>query len=236
MKQGSPVVPQRLCGCWSRRSFAVQLLVSGLLVSLGLSGQAQTGVERLVVKRGCRFSTDGWSGTDEQVIRAARVQMDDRRHRSGIPQVVVSITRELRIKYVFDLYISQGQSDAMAVPNDDRGVIILDAEFLKDLNRRTGTDWSAIHVIAHEIGHHIAGFSDDLHRNELYADYWSGLILGRLRAPRDEAWRAFGSGILGGEATRTHPSGIERIKMVRLGWKHARQGTIDFSFCNGCRP
>lgn len=238
MKQGHLVVSQRLCGCWSRRSFAVRLLASSLLVSLGLSGQAQAGVERLVVRRGCRFSKDGWSGTGEQVIRAARVRMDNRHHQSGIPQAIVSITRALRMDYVFDLYISRGQSDAMAVPNDDRGVIILDAEFLKDLNRRTGTDWSAIHVIAHEIGHHIAGFADDLHRNELYADYWSGQILGRLGAPRDEAWKAFGAGILGGEATRTHPAGSERIEMVKLGWEHARQDPpwIDYSFCNGCRP
>ena len=206
------------------------------MVSVGLPGRAQTGVEQLVVRRGCRFSVDGWSRTDVQVIRAARVQMANRRHKSGIPQVVARIVRVMRIDYVFDLYISRDQSEAMAVPNDDRGVIILDVEFLRELNRRTGTEWSAIHVIAHEIGHHIAGFSDDLHRNELYADYWSGLILGRLEAPRDEAWRAFGSGILGGEATKTHPSGSERIKMVSLGWEHARQGTPDFSKCDGCRP
>lgn len=223
-------------GACSRRSFAVRLVAGGVMVSLGFWARAQAGIERVVVDRGCRFSTDGWSGTDEQVIRAAKVRMDNRRHPTGIPQVVVRITEKLRIDHVFDIYVSRGQSDAMAAPSGDRGMIILDVEFLKDLNRRTGTEWSAIHVIAHEIGHHIAGFSHDLHRNELYADYWSGLILGRLKAPRDEAWRAFDATILGGEATRTHPAGSERIEMVRLGWEHARQGIIDYSFCDGCRP
>ena len=223
-------------GYCCRRSFALRLFAGGVMVSVGLSGRAQTGIEQVVLNRGCRFSKDGWSGTGDQVIKATRVRMDNHRHPTGIPQVVVEITEALSIDHEFDIYVSQGQSDAMASPDGDRGMLILDTEFLKDLNRRTGTDWSAIHVIAHEIGHHIAGFSDDLHRNELYADYWSGLILGRLGAPSDEAWRAFGSGILGGEATRTHPSGSERIKMVRLGWEHARKGTIDFSYCDGCRP
>ena len=81
--------------------------------------------------------------------------------------------------------------------------------------KRTGSQWSAIRIIAHEVGHHIACSSDNAHRNEFYADYWSGWILQRLGA------------------TSRYPGRTDRIKMVRLGWAHANEGRMDDSFCDG---
>jgi hypothetical protein len=89
-------------------------------------------------------------------------------------------------------------------------------------------------VIAHEVGHHIAGFSTNRHRSELNADYWSGQSLQRLGSTKVAATSAILA--VGNEAdTPSHPAKSRRAATIGRGWDDAARGTIDYSFCDDCR-
>jgi hypothetical protein len=180
----------------------------------------------------CEFSVEaGWGGTRrrEYIVREAR---DD--DSSGISNVVSRIMGALSFNADFDVYIAEHENNAFATVARGRKILVVDVGFVAGLNQRTGTQWAAISVIAHEIGHHIAGFSGDRHRCELNADYWSGQSLQRLGSGRDPAMRAL---LLVGndQDTPTHPNKRRRAQIVARGWDDASQGRIDYSFCDECR-
>ncbi|HEX6996442.1 MAG TPA: hypothetical protein VF339_20090 [Gammaproteobacteria bacterium] len=180
----------------------------------------------------CRFSIDGgWSNDApaEYITRRAR-----RNDVSGVPQVVERIKGELGIQVDFDIYIAEEEDNAMAAVANGRRILIVDVGFLERLNVIAGTGWGAIQVIAHEVGHHIAGFSAASHRNELNADYWSGQTLQRLGAARTAATRAimaFGTEV----DTPSHPNKYRRAATIERGWDDASRGVIDYAFCMDCR-
>ena len=210
----------------SRRSLCLGL-VSSAVVTLSTSIRAES--------RGlpfCRFSiVDGWGGTGpaEWITHRAGPKDD-----SGVPQVVERIKKALAIRPAFEVYIAKDEDNAFATVAGGRKILVVDVGFLEKLNRVARTEWGAIQVIAHEIGHHIAGFSDDRHRAELNADYWSGQSLQRLgsaRAAATSAMRAFGTDF----DTPTHPSKHRRVATIERGWDDAARNRIDHSFCDGCR-
>jgi len=180
----------------------------------------------------CRFSLqDGWSddGPAEYVTRQARPN-----DKSGIPQVVEQIKKKLNIRASFDVYIAEQEDNAFATVANGRKILVVDIGFLEKLNRFARTEWGAIQVISHEIGHHIAGFSPDRHRSELNADYWSGQSLQRLGSARTAATSAILA--VGTEVdTPSHPNKQRRAATIERGWDDASQGKIDYSFCDDCR-
>ena len=213
-------------------------LVQGISATVALFMLGQTLHADVLVAQICRYSPDeGWSNTrganTDTIIHANPVDlhMD---HPSGIPEIIRRIIQLLRINPDFNIYLVKGTDNAMAFmeENEHRG-LLFDVAFLQNLNERTGTEWSAIQVIAHEVGHHVAGFSDDLYRSELNADYWSGQILQRLGASKKATLSALHS-IINAEATPTHPAMKERVASAITGWEHAAKGEIDFSFCDDC--
>jgi hypothetical protein len=180
----------------------------------------------------CRFSIlDGWGATGPTEYITHKAGPNDR---SGVPQVVERIRRVFSIRPAFDVYIAKEEDNAFATVAGGRKILVVDVGFLEKLNRVSGTEWGAIQVIAHEIGHHIAGFSDDRHRAELNADYWSGQSLQRLGSARASAARAmhtFGADF----DTSTHPNKRRRVTAIERGWDDAAKNRIDYSFCDDCR-
>lgn len=180
----------------------------------------------------CRFSlAEGWSDTGPSEYVTRRATSNDR---SGVPQVVRRITNAFEIDVAIDILIAEQEDNAFALVAGGRKILIVDVGFLEKLNRIAGTQWAAIQVISHEVGHHIAGFSPDSHRNELNADYWSGQALQRLGAAQDVA----ASSILavGSEIdTHSHPNKRRRAQVIRRGWTDAKRNYIDYSYCLDCR-
>jgi hypothetical protein len=180
----------------------------------------------------CRFSLeDGWSadGKMEWITRQAT-----RNDRSGVPQVIREIVRVLKFREPIEVYIAKQENNAFATVAQGRKLIVADVEFLESLNRYAGTEWGAIQVIAHEVGHHIAGFIQDRPRGELNADYWSGQALQRLGADKDAATSAilvFGTDV----DTQTHPNKHRRAEVIARGWNDSYRGKVDYSFCEACR-
>ena len=183
----------------------------------------------------CRFSLDDheWSNRGPQEYIARRV--NPRNDSSGVTQVVRAINRSLSIHPDFDVFILKGDNNAFATVANGRRILAIDVGFLDRLNREMGTEWSALSVIAHEVGHHIDGFSQGTPlRRELNADYWSGQVLQRLGSSRRAAERTILE--IGSDYdTSTHPNKWDRARKISRGWTDASEGRIDYSHCKNCR-
>lgn len=207
----------------SRRCFCCGLAGS---LAVGLSSRLALAAQPI-----CLFSiTNGWNANAHEFI-SRQARTDDP---SGVPEVVDKIMSSLSFRADFDIYIAENENNAFATVSNGRKLLVVDVGFVRNINRIAGTEWGAIQVIAHEVGHHIAGFSDDRHRSELNADYWSGQVCQRLGSARDAAQRtilAVGSPV----DTPTHPNKQRRADIIGRGWDDAKVGRIDYSFCNDCR-
>lgn len=205
-------------------------LCSSLLCATGFSVQPRKVVA--AARPFCRFSlTSGWSNTGPREYVTHQARPDDP---SGIPQAIASIRRALSVTARIDVFIAEQEDNAFATVAGGRKIIVVDVGFLEKLNQLADTEWAAIQVLAHELGHHIAGFVEDSHRGELNADYWSGQALRRLGAARTAAT----AGILtvGTETdTSSHPSRSRRAAIISRGWDDAARGKIDYSFCEACK-
>jgi hypothetical protein len=204
------------------------IAATGLFASLGVTAPPALAKPRPF----CRFSlTDGWTDEEPQRYITRRGRKNDP---SGVPQVVEEIKKALSIRAEIDVYIAEEEDNAFATVSNGRKIVVADVGFLKKLNQRAGTQWGAIQVMAHEVGHHIAGFDSNRHRGELNADYWSGQALQRLGAARDASTAAIRA--VGSETdSPSHPSKHRRAETIGRGWDDARRGHIDYSFCLSCR-
>jgi hypothetical protein len=102
--------------------------------------------------------------------------------------------------------------------------IFYNATFMQQIKAKTGNYWSAMSILAHEIGHHLAFHVEIPGRNhefELEADYFSGFVLGKLGATLAEtqaAMRSVGSPT----ASETHPAVGDRLQVITVGWTDGR--------------
>lgn len=106
------------------------------------------------------------------------------------------------------------------IGEDGQRYIFYNSTFMRELGAKTQKYWALVFVIAHEVGHHIAGhldFAGQNHRVELEADRYAGFILGRMGATHDEAIAAVGA-IGAGTGSSTHPPRDQRVQIVSLGW------------------
>lgn len=213
------------------------MLIRSLLSVLVLVGACAGAGDASADRSGrpfCMFSKHGWTN---KVPKNGYVEYITRRatgsDRSGIPQVIERIKQALRIQAQFDVFIAKDENNAFAAVANGRKILVVDVEFLEWINSRAHTEWGAIQVVAHEVGHHIAGFTHESHRNELNADYWSGYVLQHLGSARDASIAAIMAVGTDGD-TPSHPNKMRRAEMIEAGWDDARNGQIDYTHCDGC--
>ncbi|MCH2046497.1 MAG: hypothetical protein MK212_20445, partial [Saprospiraceae bacterium] len=115
--------------------------------------------------------------------------------------------------------------NASAVIQDNQRYIFYNQLFMDHLADRTDTDWAAISILAHEIGHHLSGHTlddnRDRHTMELEADVFSGYVLQRMGATKEEAMIAVNE-LADETSTTTHPSKSDRKIAVANGWIKAK--------------
>lgn len=112
--------------------------------------------------------------------------------------------------------------NAGAVFFNKKRYILYNPNFIKQIDRATGTDWASVSILAHEIGHHVKGHvfasnGGSSHANELEADEFSGLVLKRMGASLEEAQIAMRL-ISGNRASSTHPGKSDRLEAIAKGW------------------
>lgn len=113
---------------------------------------------------------------------------------------------------------------AFATVYDNQRYIVYDIKenFLSPKNTLY---WRSLGVLAHELGHHLAGHTfvhnQSSHDRELEADKYAGFILAKLGADLDQAIRW--TDILNKQGSSTHPPRAKRTLAARKGWLQARR-------------
>jgi len=114
--------------------------------------------------------------------------------------------------------------NAAAVVYAGKRYVLYNPNFIRQLERTTGTKWAGISVLAHEIGNHLQGHtitaSGSSPAIELEADEFSGFVLRKMGASLTEAQAAMKT-IAIERGSRTHPGQSDRLTSIAKGWGHA---------------
>ena len=114
---------------------------------------------------------------------------------------------------------------AIAYLKNNKRYIAYNPKFIEKLNDKTATNWAAVSVLAHEIGHHLSGHTlpkNGSPGNELLADKFSGFILYQMGASLGNAKAALGA--IGHEMDTTkHPPKTSRLFAIQDGWEEAKR-------------
>jgi hypothetical protein len=133
------------------------------------------------------------------------------------------IVRVSGLEMNFEMVVDPSTPAAAAIVNGQR-VILFDPRFMAQVANSICPDWGAMSILAHEVGHHLAGHtlrqSTNPWRDELEADEFSGFVLARLGATLAETTSAAAK-ILPDEPTQTHPGRKDRIAAIVHGWQNA---------------
>ena len=102
--------------------------------------------------------------------------------------------------------------------------IIYDRDFLNRVEETTQTDWGAVSILAHEIGHHANFHTIDgtgsRPEKEMEADYFSGFWLHEMGASLEQSEEAI-KHFQGEFVTTTHPPRSQRLMAIENGWRAA---------------
>ena len=139
-------------------------------------------------------------------------------------RVVDRILKPIGLMRNFKVIECSNTDNCFATVLKGQRFIVYDAAFMQQIEEETETDWSAISIMAHEIGHHLQGHTIDGRggqpQKEIEADKFSGFVLHQLGASLDESMIAVKA--LGDEhATSTHPAKPARLEAIRKGWLEA---------------
>ena len=119
--------------------------------------------------------------------------------------------------------------NAIAItPDDGLRYIIYDNVFISRLDG-SSTDWKALSILAHELGHHLCGHTlrssqtlEEQRKKELEADEFSGFIMQKLGATLEQAQQAVKEIASEGDDTySTHPSKEKRLASIEKGYSKA---------------
>jgi formylglycine-generating enzyme required for sulfatase activity len=109
--------------------------------------------------------------------------------------------------------------------------IVYDKVFIQRIKNQT-SDWAALSILAHEIGHHLSGHPSKGYKNlaesrkfELEADYFCGYQMYRLGASLSQAQQAVR--LVASERDDTfsdHPKLSKRLEAIKNGYNKAKTG------------
>ncbi|MBC3784929.1 hypothetical protein FHK02_1370 [Spirosoma sp. LMG 31448] len=158
-------------------------------------------------------------GTSPEVVCAPKTPSN-----GHAEKVVDRILRPIGLMRNFKVIECSHTDNCFATVLKGQRFIVYDGAFMQKIEEETETDWSAISIMAHEIGHHLQGHTIDGHGGqpikEIEADKFSGFVLHQLGASLEESLVAVRA--LGNErATSTHPARPARIDAIRKGWMEA---------------
>ncbi|GAB4022282.1 hypothetical protein GCM10028773_34420 [Spirosoma koreense] len=156
---------------------------------------------------------------DQQVVCSPNTSSNGHAER-----VVDRILKPIGLMRNFKVIECSNTDNCFATVLKGQRFIVYDASFMQQIEEETETDWSAISIMAHEIGHHLQGHTIDGRggqpQKEIEADKFSGFVLHQLGASLDESLVAVRA--LGDEhATSTHPAKPARLDAIRKGWLEA---------------
>lgn len=123
----------------------------------------------------------------------------------------------------FEIYGGDIQN-AVATIIDNKRYIIYDPKLFNFTDEYADSYWSSISILAHEIGHHLSGhtLTNNIsnHDIELQADKFSGFVLYKMGATKEQATNAMM--LIGSDSdSESHPNKRVRIQAIIDGWNEA---------------
>jgi len=144
--------------------------------------------------------------------------------------VIKKIMSVIGLKANFELR-EANVPNAAAVMLKGKRFILYNPHFMDNINSSAGTNWAAISILAHEIGHHLNGHTLDnvgsRPQTELDADEFSGFILHKLGASLPDA-QAVMATISSVKGSKTHPPKNDRLSYIATGWGNAGDTSAPF--------
>lgn len=138
-------------------------------------------------------------------------------------QAISQIMRVMGLKPRFEIKAANVEN-AAAIIYDNKRYILYSQNFISQMQQATHTNWAAISILAHEIGHHLNGhtlaYGGSRPSNELEADEFSGFVLRKMGASLAEAQAAIRM-LADDQGTTTHPPRSARLEAIAVGWKQA---------------
>lgn len=139
-----------------------------------------------------------------------------------VNQIVENIVSYSGLPNNFKVYRADYINNAFATIIDNERVIIYDSKLFNDVEWYSDTFWTSVSILAHEIGHHLSGHTEDnlgsVPLKELEADKFSGYVLYKMGATKEQALKAMK--VIGSETdSQTHPSKTKRLHAIEEGWE-----------------
>lgn len=150
---------------------------------------------------------------------------------------VENIVKYTGLAQNFQIVENSTIKNATAYIKKKQRYIAYNPQFMLRVKDRTKSDWGAISVLAHEIGHHLSGHTlvkrtrnhqAENHQEELVADRFSGFILYKMGATLEEAKLAINNVELNSNPA-THPEKEMRLIAIAQGWLDANKLEERFS-------
>lgn len=147
------------------------------------------------------------------------------RSRPEAIEAVNEIVRRSGLKQNFYVMECPNIDNCFAAVREGERLIVYDAEFMKKINSMTNTDWSAMSILAHEIGHHLQGHTLKIggseQSKEIEADEFSGFVMYQMGANLQEAQSAI-QRLATDYDSGTHPPKAQRLGAIKRGFENAR--------------
>lgn len=146
----------------------------------------------------------------------------------------------------FDVVEADVPNAAAVIVLDDqripRRIIAFNNRFMEEVRRQTGGNpWSPLSIMAHEVAHHLAGHTivpgGSQPPIELEADKFSGFVLYKMGASRDDSAAALKALVpVTAPAGSTHPDRDRRVAALAEGWNQACSQVGRTDCANGLPP
>ncbi|WP_341226455.1 M48 family metalloprotease [uncultured Arcticibacterium sp.] len=147
------------------------------------------------------------------------------RTRPEAQKAVERIVSRSGLKQNFYVMECPNIDNCFAAARNGERLIVYDASFMRRVNNLTNTDWGAMSILAHEIGHHLQGHTlkqggSDPNR-ELEADEFSGFVMYQMGASLKEAQSAIWK-MTTDYDTGSHPPRRKRMTAIKRGYENAQ--------------
>ncbi len=199
-----------------RTALSLKITLLGAALSAPLLAQTTSGILNNPGQFICNYTGNGLK---------PQVVCNEKATSNGHAEKVVDrILRPIGLLRNFKVVECSNTENCFATVVKGQRFIVYDGAFMQKIEEETETDWSAISIMAHEIGHHLQGHTidgqGDRPQKELEADKFSGFVLHQLGASLQESLVAVQ--MLGNTyPTPTHPAKPIRIESIRKGWLEA---------------
>lgn len=143
-----------------------------------------------------------------------------------VSMAIEKIVRRSGLKQNFYVMECPNTDNCFAATRNGERLIVYDSKFMNRLSDITKTDWGAMSILAHEIGHHLQGHTikpgGSEHEKELEADEFSGFVMYQMGATLKQAQAAIAS-LTVEYSTSTHPPRSKRLRAISLGYNNAQE-------------